>query len=45
MFTCLVLTLNVGYAQRKEISQARTILKSGKKIEEAEKLMVKLLPV
>ena len=43
MFTCLVLTLNVGYAQRKEISQARTILKSGKKIEEAEKLMVKLL--
>lgn len=30
-------------AQKKELSQARTILKSGKKIEEAEKLMTKLL--
>ncbi len=30
-------------AQKKELSQARTILKSGKKVEEAEKLMTKLL--
>jgi hypothetical protein len=30
-------------AQRKELSQARTILKSGKRVEEAEKLMTNLL--
>lgn len=30
-------------AQKKELSQARTILKSGKKVEEAETLMTKLL--
>lgn len=37
------LTLSQLYAQKKEISQARTILKSGKKAEDAEKLMVGLL--
>ena len=43
MCSCLLLALSAGYAQRKEISQARTILKSGKKVEDAEKLMVNLL--
>jgi len=42
----LVLTLFsaiTGMAQRKEISQARTILKSGRNVQQAEQLMTKLL--
>ena len=39
----LVITPCLTMAQRKELSQARTILKSGKKVEEAEKLMTGLL--
>ena len=43
---CLVLAImafSMSWAQRKELGQARTILKSGKKVEEAEKLMTNLL--
>ena len=39
----LMITPCLTLAQKKELSQARTILKSGKKIEEAESLMTKLL--
>ena len=37
------MAFSVSWAQRKELGQARTILKSGKKVEEAEKLMTNLL--
>ena len=39
----IMITPCLTMAQKKELSQARTILKSGKKIEEAEKLMTGLL--
>jgi len=38
-----VMAFSASPAQRKELSQARTILKSGKRVEEAEKLMTNLL--
>ena len=37
------MAFSMSWAQRKELGQARTILKSGKKVEEAEKLMTNLL--
>lgn len=37
------MAFSASQAQRKELSQARTILKSGKRVEEAEKLMTNLL--
>ncbi len=39
----LMMTPCLTWAQKKELSQARTILKSGKRVEEAEKLMTGLL--
>ena len=43
MLLFIMITPCLTMAQKKELSQARTILKSGKKIEEAEKLMTGLL--
>lgn len=42
-FVLAIMFFSASWAQRKELSQARTILKSGKKVEEAEKLMTNLL--
>lgn len=42
-FVLAIMFFSASWAQRKELSQARTILKSGKKVEEAERLMTNLL--
>ena len=39
----LALTVSVAYAQKKELSQARSYIKSGKDYDKAEKLMTDLL--
>ncbi|MCR4853154.1 MAG: hypothetical protein K5893_06150 [Prevotella sp.] len=45
LFFCIALTLvcSTFYAQKKEISQAKTYIKSGKNLDKAEQLMMKLL--
>ena len=39
----LGLTVSLAYAQKKELSQARTYIKSGKDFDKAEKLMTDLI--